>query len=339
MTTFDNMSTNGNASVEAGDPERPLWAQIVIASVLALLILVCVLGNLLVCVTIASNRKLQSPTNYFIFCLSLSDLSLGVAVLPFSSIVTVTPHWPLGATFCNVYISSDVMVCTVSILTLFAISLDRYSAVTHPLRYTQVVTSRRVFWVCVSIWLFSFVMAFIPIHLGLNTKTGEIQNHAHPEKCVFEMNLTYVVLIASGTYFIPLTIMCAVYMKVYYIARKQVKRINQLANLSHVADNSDHHSERRRLASNTKATFTVASVVTAYAICWIPYFVVFTLKAVVEVNQYLDLFVLWLGYVNSLLNPFLYAFHHSEFRYAFMLILCKKMAKSMKEKYSEASYL
>ena len=320
---------------------KPLSYTIVVGIILALVVIVCILGNLLVCVTIMSNRKLQSPTNYFILCLSVSDLSLGLVVLPFSTILTVLSKWPLGPVFCNIYISSDVMLCTVSILTLFVISLDRYYAVTYPMRYLQHITTRRVFWVCVSIWTFSFVMAFLPIHLGLNTATRQIQNYDTPNECVFQLNHTYVLLISIGTYFIPLFVMCGVYMKVYYIARKQVARINQMTNLSkHLMENGDEKENQRRV-SDSKATFTLASVVTAFAICWIPYFVIFTIKPIfnLHVNEHIELFALWLGYVNSLLNPFLYAFHNTEFRYAFMLILCKRLAERMKDKYTEVTYL
>ena len=322
--------------------QRALSEIIIVGMILMALVLVTILGNLLVCVVILSNRRLQNPTNYFILSLSLSDLSLGILVLPFSTINSILSSWPLGAIFCNIYNSFDVMLCTVSILNLFAISLDRYYAVTYPLRYVQRVNSRRVFWVCMGIWIFSFVMAFVPIHLGLNTPQGVVQNFKHPKQCVFLLNQIYVLLVSIGTYFIPLIIMCTVYTKVFYIAKKQVKNINKMTQIgNHLHNGTSSPKRDQRMASDTKATFTLASVVTAFAICWVPYFIVFTIKPFLPnpISPHLDLFVLWLGYVNSLLNPFLYAFHNTEFRYAFMMVLCKKRAEKYKDRYSDASYV
>lgn len=126
----------------------------------------------------------------------------------------------------NVFL--DVMVCTVSILNLFVISLDRFYAVTSPYRYAQRMSKALVWTVIGAIWVFSLVMAFIPIHLGWNTNNGHIQNHAEPLVCLFESNKTYVLLVAIGTYFTPLTIMCIVYIRVYRIARRQAREINKL---------------------------------------------------------------------------------------------------------------
>jgi len=91
------------------------------------LIVVTVGGNLLVCVTIGTDRKLRTATNYFLLSLAVTDLLLGCSVLPVSAFVTLNGDhaWTLGgAAFCNVYISTDVMLCTASILILFAISLE-----------------------------------------------------------------------------------------------------------------------------------------------------------------------------------------------------------------------
>lgn len=67
------------------------------------------------------------------------------------------------------------------------------------------------------------------------------------------------------------------------------------------------------LASDRKATLTLATLVLCFAVCWIPYFVLFTIKPFVKlnINVHLDLFCLWLGYVNSTINPFLYGFYNS----------------------------
>ena len=129
-----------------------------------------------------------------------------------------------------------------------------------------------------------------------------------------------------------------------------------------------HHVGRRRqhkLVSDRKATVTLASVVLAFAVCWVPYFVLFTVKPFlcpsmttttaaaatpgamdaavdgdgggsatandddsqrqcVEISSHLDQFVLWLGYVNSSVNPFLYAFYSSAFRDGFRRVLCSR---------------
>ena len=313
---------------------------------LAFIIAVTIFGNLLVIVTVLTTKKIQTPTNYFILSLSITDLCIGTLVMPFSAVTTLHWEWPLGAIFCNIYISIDVMLCTVSILTLFAISLDRYVAVTKPLRYQQKVTCTLVFKVCTAIWVFSFVLAFLPIHLGWNTETGIIQNYANPRECVFELNKIYVLMDSVGTYFAPLFVMCGVYLKVLLITKRQVQEINkmsqlgQTANMLHPPQNTAHRKDKPKLrpeaqlplqppqpklASDTKATITLATLVLAFAICWIPYFVIFSMKPFVAepVNVHFDLFCLWLGYVNSAINPFLYAYYNTTFRNAFARVLCR----------------
>ena len=325
--------TNSTADLQGGEEEssfsgaRGVAEIIGIGVVLGVLDLTTVLGNLLVCVTIVSTRRLRNTTNYFILSLAFSDFLLGVLVLPFSTINTILPSWPLGPVFCNIFVSSDVMLCTVSILNLFAISLERYFAVAVPLKYAKVLTFRRVIYIISSIWIFSFVMAFIPIHLGWNTLDGRIGNYAAPWLCLFEGNKLYVLLVAISTYFIPLVIMCVVYIRVFMIAHDQVQRINQLVKSTiRVFNPSSANTKDPRFASDSKATVTLASVILAFAICWIPYFVLFTIRPFVsmKIDIHLDLFTLWLGYINSMLNPFLYAFHSNQFRRGFIQVLTRK---------------
>ena len=88
--------------------------------------------------------------------------------------------------------------------------------------------------------------------------------------------------------------------------------------------NGDEKNKHNNMASDTKATITLSTVVLAFAVCWIPYFTLFTVKPFISkpINDHVDLFTLWLGYVNSLINPFLYAYYNTAFRTAFARILC-----------------
>lgn len=46
------------------------------------LILVIILGNVLVCLSVLTERSLKTATNYFIISLAVADLLLAVLVLP-----------------------------------------------------------------------------------------------------------------------------------------------------------------------------------------------------------------------------------------------------------------
>lgn len=126
---YDNASSQDDV-IDDSIP-RSLAEKIVLSAILFVVILLTVGGNLLVCVTIVTTRKLHTTTNYFVASLAVSDLLLGCLVLPFSAAITVAgggPTWPLRDVVCNIYVSFDVMLCTASILTLFIISLDRQVA-------------------------------------------------------------------------------------------------------------------------------------------------------------------------------------------------------------------
>lgn len=221
-------------SINDGDEvARSVLEKVLIGVALSLVVMVTVGGNSLVCVTVAVTKRLQTATNYFVVSLAVADLMLAVLVLPFSAMTTITGGaWTLGRRLCNVYVSADVTLCTVSILTLFAISLERYVAVTSPYRYQELVDGRAVRLVIVVIWTISAALAFVPIHLGWNTDDGHVQNsedfgigigRSVVDRCQFLVNRPYVIVVAFGTYFAPLVIMCVVYVRILNITRRQVR--------------------------------------------------------------------------------------------------------------------
>jgi len=334
------------------DPEmfRPLWQQILLGFLIAVVILMTVGGNLLVIIAVPTQRRLrQLSTNFFILNLAVGDFLLGFLVLPFSAVNTLHWEWPFGPEFCNVFIATDVALCTVSILSLFAISLDRYFAVTSPFEYQRRMKSMIVWQACAAIWLFSLVLAFVPIHLGWNTNDGTVQNYKNPRICTFELNKVFVLVDSIGTYFAPLIVMCAVYVKVLLVTRDSVREINKLqkAGMARGMVSGEEKQKHSNLASDTKATITLSTVVLAFAVCWIPYFTLFTVKPFISepINMHVDLFTLWLGYINSVINPFLYAYYNTTFRTAFANILgaafgpCTRYYRRAKENKAKRGYL
>lgn len=314
-----------------------MLSRVLLGVVLSVVILLTIGGNVLVCLAVCASRRLRCLTNCFIVSLAVTDLLLGLLVLPFSALLQLNDEWPLGPVFCNFYISMDVMLCTASILTLLTISVDRYLAVTMPLRYASLVLPWRVAVAMASVWTVSVAVSFLPIHLGWNTANGTVQNQgpwAQEGKCHFELNRPYVLTDSLLTFYLPLVAMCWTYLQILRIARAQAKRIISVRPAFVTSYNSRNNpTTSTTLVSSVttvalrehKATVTLAAVIGAFVVCWLPYFILFTLLGLKEHPDPSTLpefqIVQWLGYANSALNPILYAALNRDFRSAYTHLL------------------
>lgn len=77
-----------------------------------------------------------------------------------------------------------------------------------------------------------------------------------------------------------------------------------------------------------KAARTLTVVTGTFVCCWLPFFIVATLRPICgqrcQFPYLLTSVILWLGYVNSLLNPMIYTLFNPDFRNAFRKILLGK---------------
>ncbi|NWI56472.1 HRH1 protein, partial [Calyptomena viridis] len=72
-----------------------------------------------------------------------------------------------------------------------------------------------------------------------------------------------------------------------------------------------------------KAAKQLGVIMAAFMLCWIPYFVLFMIIAFRDHEQFskVHMVTIWLGYVNSTLNPFLYPLCNQNFKKTFKRIL------------------
>ncbi|XP_054270770.1 dopamine D2-like receptor [Macrosteles quadrilineatus] len=116
-------------------------------------------GNILVCLAISWERRLQNVTNYFLMSLAITDLMVAVLVMPLGILTLVRGFFPLPPVYCLAWICLDVLFCTASIMHLCTISVDRYLSLRYPMKFGRNKTRRRVTLKIVFVWLLSIAMS------------------------------------------------------------------------------------------------------------------------------------------------------------------------------------
>ncbi|KAG7264628.1 hypothetical protein CRUP_034502 [Coryphaenoides rupestris] len=128
-----------------------------VATVLFLLYLVILGGNLFILVFVCCERTLHKST-YFIFChLAANDLLFGTVTLP----KMISRFWlddrriAFGACFAQMYFVHSLGA--IHSLLLLIMALDRFIAICVPLRYPDLITTTTVTVACTLSWALTFV--------------------------------------------------------------------------------------------------------------------------------------------------------------------------------------
>ncbi|XP_051883725.1 5-hydroxytryptamine receptor 7 [Pristis pectinata] len=317
-----------------GDTEK-----VIIGAVLSTITLLTISGNCLVMISVCFVKKLRQPSNYLIVSLALADLSVAVAVMPFVIVTDlIGGQWIFGQVFCNVFIAMDVMCCTASIMTLCVISIDRYLGITRPLTYPVRQNGKGMAKMILCVWLLAASVTLPPLF-------GWAKNINDDKVCLISQDFGYTIYSTAVAFYIPMSVMLLMYHQIFKAAKKSAakhtftgfprpddmnmieadqrgvkphKESEECTNFTRLLKN-----ERKNMSifkREQKAATTLGIVVGAFTVCWLPFFILSTARPFICGTKcscipfWLERTILWFGYANSLLNPFIYALFNRDLR-------------------------
>jgi len=88
------------------------------------------------------------------------------------------------------------------------------------------------------------------------------------------------------------------------------------------------------LKRENKTTQTLSIVVGGFIACWLPFFIYYLITPFLPVDKFsktLAEFLTWLGWFNSAINPFIYAFYSVDFRAAFWRLTLRRFFKNSRK--------
>lgn len=160
-----------------------------VTAVYALIFVVGVVGNFLVCLVILRHQTMKTPTNYYLFSLAVSDLLVLLLGMPLE-VYEMWRNYPFlfGLVGCYFKTALFETVCFASILSVTTVSVERYVAVLHPLRAKLKCTRRRALRILGIVWSFS-VLFSLP-----NTSIHGIKVHYFPNGSLVPGSATCAVI-------------------------------------------------------------------------------------------------------------------------------------------------
>ena len=256
--------------------------------------LVATLGNLLVIRALMKNSTIPATVKKLFLSLAFSDLAVGLCSQLMTAIISAVMLKMASseddlAFFCPtvliVHLYFQYLLAIASFLNVIVIAFDRLLAVSLHLRYQELVTPTRVTMVLVSLWLTSCVSAFLYIFLL----------KGFPLAAVISV-IGYVLTTLA-------------YVRIYKVVKYHQNQIygqNQLQN-----------AQTREALKQRKSAYNSLFVSVVFLACHLPFLPSTMLywKNASEISFLVAHFAsMFLIYLNSSLNPFVYCWRYPEIR-------------------------
>ncbi|XP_030078352.1 apelin receptor [Microcaecilia unicolor] len=289
---------------------------ILLPTIHLLVFLLGISGNGLVLWTIYRSKEKRRSADTFIANLALADLTFVVTLPLWAAYTLLGYHWPFGTFACKLSSYLVFVNMYASVFCLTCLSFDRYLAIVHSLTNGSLRSRLSNLLVTTVLWALAIILA-LPALIFRSTRQEPEENKTicFMDYSSVAQNYTENVWIAglsiSSTllgFVGPFAIMLTCY---FFIARTIS---------SHFKKQRNEELRKRRLLT------IIITLVVVFALCWLPFHLVKTVYVLMDLDiipyscgfhtflNNIHPYATCIAYINSCLNPFLYAFFDRRFR-------------------------
>ena len=279
-----------------------------IISINSISVLPTVLSNALVISAVATRGQLRNESTILLACLAGADLLTGLLGQPIR-IATEVQRILKKGTFCSalerVSTLSLIWHILATLTHLVLITTDRYIAIKKPLRYREIVTTRRVTVAVISGWAFTiFVTIQESILAAVNSDTN-----------IYSIYLTISTITVTGFASISIIAIVGIYLYIFSETRRQ-----QRIEIEHLSV-----EEITTIRKNNKAIKVLGIILITLIVTYLPTIISVIMYFSVNLEgRVLNCMASWMAtfiMLGALCNPIIYCWRMEKFRHAFLEIL------------------
>lgn len=261
-------------------------------------------GNLLVILAVVKDphKDVRSPFTLLVLNLAVTDLIVGCLVEPLSIYIHYREGQGLSINMSWLSQTAYFLCCTASLLSLATLTVDRYLAIARAVWYRANVNNKRVVYVSIFVWVMSIGFTMIFFEVGF---------------------ISYAFVFANIAILSTFLIFIFTYVQVFKVLK------SQLSTIASVHDGSAgelQRAHRRSMVWEKRITKAYLVVLAVFLACYVPSCIMIYLMNMCKscscdlIHWFRDAQFI-LVTVNSLINPFVYAFRLQNFRHAVFTIL------------------
>ncbi|PFX33981.1 prolactin-releasing peptide receptor-like isoform X2 [Stylophora pistillata] len=317
-TATELQEVSNSSSDQIPGPE-PNSSFVIFTTIYAVIVfIVAVVGNSLVIYIVKTREYMRNSTNILIANMAIADILMACLFPYMLRWLYVGNAWFgtfMGIALCKFFHSAQVLSISCSVLNLVFISLDRCLVIWFPLR--RIFTNKVLKACLVSSWVFStaFAMPLIIMTTAKKDENGiyrcnEYNWPTHQDKIDYATSFTVL------SYLIPLLIITIAYILIG--VKLQKRELPGVQTLEY---------QKKAHETTKKAIIMLVTVVVVFALCWLPLqareFMLNYFPQTISLFPYeVELFLPWIGVLNSAINPWLYVIFSENFRREFGRVLC-----------------
>ncbi|XP_068610548.1 G-protein coupled receptor 26-like [Brachionichthys hirsutus] len=297
----------------------------VVLSVLVLaIIVVSLLSNVLVLICFLYNPEIRRQVpGVFTLNLTFCNLLLTASSMPLTLVGLVLQAQPGGDGFCRTAGFLETFLSTNSMLSMAALSIDRWVAVVFPLRYHSELRHRDAAFVLGYTWAHS--VSFSAVATGLSWvgyhRLYASCTLANPRASSWAQFVVFTVLFHAFTFLLTLVVLCVTYLKVLKVARFHCKRIDVITMQTLVLLVDIHPSVRQRCLEEQRrrrqrATRKISTFIGTFMLCFAPYVItrIVELVPAVPINPHWGIVSKCLTYSKAACDPFVYSLLRHQYK-------------------------